>query len=287
MFCKKCGKEVADGTEFCPYCGTVLTGGAPARPAGGPLESVRANPLFFAAVICMSVVAFFQLIGLIQGGAGMASSLGALTSLGMNGIANTMGAVYVLVALVELAIVGVILAGLWMTWASGLDAGKAPLMAKGLKLIGGGLMANLIYSAVAIGLALLVILLGMIGVGSMGGSYDFPLPEGFLGGMVLVFILLAAVLVLMVFFYLHAIKTVKQAQAAVETGYLAEQPSMFLVVVTFVVAGCTLLRMLFGGFGGGAVSVLNDLANIGAYVLFGLVMLQMRGVSLGSGTKGV
>lgn len=24
MFCKKCGKEIAEGTKFCPYCGANL-----------------------------------------------------------------------------------------------------------------------------------------------------------------------------------------------------------------------------------------------------------------------
>lgn len=27
MFCKKCGKELADGTKFCPYCGENLQDG--------------------------------------------------------------------------------------------------------------------------------------------------------------------------------------------------------------------------------------------------------------------
>lgn len=28
MFCKKCGKEVDDGSKFCPYCGEDLQGGS-------------------------------------------------------------------------------------------------------------------------------------------------------------------------------------------------------------------------------------------------------------------
>ncbi len=28
MFCQKCGKEIPDGSEFCPKCGVALTGSA-------------------------------------------------------------------------------------------------------------------------------------------------------------------------------------------------------------------------------------------------------------------
>ena len=33
MFCKNCGKEVSDGTKFCPNCGAQL-GGAEQQASG-------------------------------------------------------------------------------------------------------------------------------------------------------------------------------------------------------------------------------------------------------------
>ena len=38
MFCKNCGKELAEGTVFCPECGTELSGKANAAGAGQTSE---------------------------------------------------------------------------------------------------------------------------------------------------------------------------------------------------------------------------------------------------------
>lgn len=274
MFCKNCGAEMADTDKVCAGCGApVEEAPAPAQvktpPVGGPLESVRANPLYLAAVICMSVVAFFQLIGMLQGaGTGaMFAQLGA----------DSLGAVTVLLSLVALAITGVIVAGLWLCWVSGLDGSKAHLMTLGLKLLWPGILAQLIYMGVVMGLAEIVLLIGAIGVGSYADyGYGYgSVASAATGVMVVTFILVAAVLALMIVYYLKVLKVLKDAQASDATGKLVGVPSMFVVVVTFVLAGCQLLTLLTSGFAGG-LNVLNSLAGIGANVLFGIVMLQFR-----------
>ncbi len=274
MFCKKCGAEMADTDKVCASCGApVEETPAPApvkTPAvGGPLESVRANPLYLAAVICLSVVAFFQLIGMIQG-AGASDMFAALG-------AGSLGAVTVLASLVALAITGVIVAGLWLCWVSGLDGSKAHLMTLGLKLLWPGVLAQLIYMGVTLGLTEIMLLIAAIGVGSYAGyGYEYgSMASAATGVMVVTFILVAAILALMVVYYIKVLKTIKEAQVSDATGKLAGVPSMFVVVVTFVVAGCQLLTLLTSGFAGG-LNVLNSLAGIGANVLFGIVMLQFR-----------
>lgn len=32
MYCSNCGKQIADGTKFCPECGTSQNGAAPQQP---------------------------------------------------------------------------------------------------------------------------------------------------------------------------------------------------------------------------------------------------------------
>ncbi len=43
MFCKKCGKEVADDTRFCPFCGTQLSGEETEKPVVDPTPRVVEN----------------------------------------------------------------------------------------------------------------------------------------------------------------------------------------------------------------------------------------------------
>lgn len=295
MFCKQCGKEVAEGAAFCPECGASL-GGAPAPapapapvapaqvktpPVGGPLESARANPLFFAAVICMSVVAFFQLIGMVDGANAMGQVSSMLSMVGAGGIGSGLSTMFILISLILLAITGVIVAGLWLCWVSGLDGSKAKLMGTGLKMIWAGLLSQLIFYAVVLGLADIILLIGAIAGGSAlsgarGYGYYSSEANAAIGVLFLVFALVAAVLALMIVYYLKAMKSVKLAQVSNATGKLAGLPSMFVAVMTFVVAGFSLLSLLFGGFAGGALSVLNSLASIGANVLFGIVIIQFR-----------
>lgn len=286
MFCKNCGAEMADTDKVCANCGTPASESpapaptpapAPVRvktpPVGGPLEPARANPLYLAAVICMSVVAFFQLISMIQG----AGASDMLAQLGM----GSLGTVMVLVSLVALAITGVIVAGLWLCWVSGLDGTKAHLMTLGLKMIWAGALAQLIYMGIFLGLADIVLLIGAIAGGSYANSWESQLyghssyASSATGVLILAFILVAAILALMIVYYIKVLKTVKDAQTSVATGKLAGVPSMFVAVLTFVVAGFQLLVLLFGGLGN-AMSALNSLASIGANVLFGIVMIQFR-----------
>lgn len=294
MFCKQCGKEVADGTAFCPGCGASL-GDAPAPapapaapvrvktpPVGGPLEPARANPLFFAAIICMSVVAFFQLISMVQGASSMGQLSDMLSMVGADSIGSGLSTVFILVALVMLTITGLIVAGLWLAWVSGLDGTKAKLMGTGLKLIWAGMLTQLIFYAIVLGLADIIILIGAIAGGSLTGrashyGYYSSEASAAVGALFLIFVLVAAILALVIIYHIKVLKTVKQAQISNATGKLTGLPSMFVAVMTFIIAGLALLGLVFGGFAGGVVSVLNSLASIGANVLFGIVIIQFRG----------
>lgn len=65
MYCKKCGKEMPNGVQFCPACGTK-TDSAPTaakatvspkpNPAAGVLGGKNASTLIFAVVAILAVV---------------------------------------------------------------------------------------------------------------------------------------------------------------------------------------------------------------------------------------
>ena len=47
MFCHQCGKEVAEGAAFCPYCGTALAVNQPTAPPMPP-TSLSQQPNYYA-----------------------------------------------------------------------------------------------------------------------------------------------------------------------------------------------------------------------------------------------
>lgn len=251
MLCKQCGKELAPDERVCSQCGKTVE---EAAPGVGPLEQVRSSPIFLAAVICLSVSVLFQLFGAFGGG------------------------VAALVSLAALAVSGVILAGLWLVWSSGLDAGKAHLMDTGLGLLQGGALAQLILTAVGFGLADLMALVITV-IGGAGGLelalIDMGLDPAFSGafgaGMFLVLLVLAAATAVMVLYALFIWKDVKMARASQAAGQLLDQPSLYVAVLTFAFAAFALVGLVVGG--GNAIATLAD---IGAKVLFGLVILQLR-----------
>lgn len=249
MVCKQCGKDLAPGERVCPQCGTPVEETA---PGVGPLEQVRSSPIFLAAVICMSVNVLFALFNAFGGGAGLA-------------------------ALVGVAISGVMLAGLWLAWCSGLD-GKAHLMDTGLSLLQGVTLVQLILMAVCFGIADLAVLVVAV-VGGAGGL-EHALEAAGLGsglsnvfgmGMLVVFLILAAATVVMVLYALFIWRDVKMARASQTAGRLLGKPSLYVAVVCFVFAAFSLVGLVVN-----TNNVILTLADIGAKVLFGLVILQLR-----------
>lgn len=271
MFCKKCGAQMDDGATTCPSCGASTEEKTPAA-AGGPVEKARANPLFLAAVICMSVVALFQFISLFQGG----QAASVLSSVGAGGA----GAVVILVSLIALAITVVMLVGLWFVYVSGLNPANAPMLGKGLHLVSIGVLAQMIYMIVVLALLALFLLIAAISGGAVAGQYSSDAGGAVAAVGVVGFLLVVAIGVLMVFFYLKAREAVKLAESTVATGALTGVPVMFLPVMCFVIGGLNLVTMFIGGLSGGALTVLSNLASIGSYILFGIVALQYRNENL-------
>ena len=71
MFCNSCGKELRDGSKFCPFCGSPLTQGVETRPAeqanstvtdSAPKKPTAGKPLRIG-IICVVIAALLGTIG--------------------------------------------------------------------------------------------------------------------------------------------------------------------------------------------------------------------------------
>lgn len=305
MFCRMCGSQMGEGEKFCSNCGAPVseTTTAPAAPevpvtpvaapvpaapvAGNPLLNARSSPLYLAAVICLSVAAAFQLINVF-------TTFSALFSYGdyYMSDASVSGAMigFTLSALAGLTITAILLIGLWMVYASGVGQGKEANLVKGLKLVRGGVLAQMIYTIVILALVILLALVVVIMAQDIAASYyhyySYREASGAVAAVGVIMMLLAAGTgALMIVFYLKARTALSHALAAAQTGTATGVPSMFVIVMCFVIAGFTvlfLLANLTNGSAGGGIAVVGNLASIAADILFGIVALQYRNQVLAS-----
>lgn len=114
MFCKNCGKEIADGVKFCPECGVIQTVNDTASGQGnismddtankivnavsGGIEKI--NPLCIAGLVLTILMFFFNYCGLV-GFAAIILSLLGYKAAKKNGQKGTM------IAIVCMAVAGI------------------------------------------------------------------------------------------------------------------------------------------------------------------------------------
>ncbi len=296
MLCKMCGTPLGEDERFCPNCGaavgeppvpTPVPTPVPAPEPGNPLLAVRSGPLFLAATICLSVLLLFEIVSAF-------TTVGALNhyldrlDVGANAMFAGMRAGAVLGALGDLAIAGVILAGLWTVYASGAGEGRPGELTRGLKLVRGGVLVHMVVMIVGMA-ALAVFLLSMVIAGMTTVCLGAGLTGGSLAGMDEEFLsvvgLAVAALGLLVFtvgaavaqtvFYLKVRTALGHALTTARTGEVAGVPSMYIPVMCFVLAGWTSLLVLIGATTG-LLPILDAFVESAAYILFGLVALRYR-----------
>lgn len=306
MFCKQCGTEIGENDKFCPGCGAIVAAPAPAaapepQPApGNPLLAASRSPLFLVAVICASAVALLQVINLFAAVNAMGAYIDYMKWMGgdqnVSALLNATRALTVIFTLCGLVITVITLIGLWMTYASGVGQGKETLLVRGLKLVKGSVLAEMIYMIVmlalaAFGLLMLALAGGMLDSAYSSYGYDFYYDSDYyavraaasmLKTLSVVGLLIIAVAgALMVVFYLKARKAVGYALAEAQTGVADGAPSMYLIVMCFVIGGLwaffLLLCLTYASMMElTALTVLTYLVAAAESIFFGVVALRYR-----------
>lgn len=298
MFCRKCGAAVDEGETICPGCGAPVgvpsapvpapVAPAPAAPVvKSPLQAACSSPMFLAAAICLSVTAVFQLIAMFTstGTVGQISVYLDLVDdarLGeASGTLMGMGILYLLIALGLLAVTAVTLTGLWMTYVSSRAADREPGLIRGLRLVRGGALAEMVCTIVGLSfLAVVFLVVAIMGGCISSGALYLDSDEMVAGALltavgVVGLILMIGTGAVLTVFYLEARAALGNALATVKDQTAAQAPSLFLIVVCFVLGGLSLVNMLLTGFAGG-FRIVGTMAGITADILFGLVAVRYR-----------
>ncbi len=130
MFCPKCGKEVADGFNVCPYCGSALGQQQPQyNPYGQPQQAAPVNPVVKNG--CATAGLVFGIIGLAAMVAAIAFAYISIYTLSV-GLAQ-FALVLTYISLVT-SIVGVILGIVGIIMATVKQKGHLPVAIVGLSL---------------------------------------------------------------------------------------------------------------------------------------------------------
>lgn len=224
MFCKQCGKEVADGTAFCPGCGASLDGAsAPApAPAAAPAKAKgKLNPLSLSALICQTVGALFMAIFCMV----LMSDFSEMSSLPDIGFLGVIGVLLCLCAMVAVIFVPVCL---WVVFG-GTVSGNSKLTAQGNKVLSISVLVQLIVESVCFG-ALLIMMLFL----QTNSDLKYLLRVlGLNGSMVAITLGLIVIAGACIFLHVMALRTTKGAA-----------PNVATAVACFVAGGVHILTLL-------------------------------------------
>jgi len=141
MFCGSCGKQIPDGSGFCPACGAAAGGGAPrpaatAGAAGGPSAAAAQRAKLEAQFKAGSQDAINAVkVLLTDPVGGLAKSFAMFDSSRAQIVGGIFGVVFALAATISAAMLGSMIGGM-MAMAMG---GGAGVMGGGVSPFGGGI----------------------------------------------------------------------------------------------------------------------------------------------------
>lgn len=289
MICSNCGTINSEEAAFCKNCGASLITQEVQKTETqetessiiGIIKKIASSGLFMAGAICLSIYAFLQLISAFSGSfllkyfdfmtdLALVDSYDYETEL-MSGVFDVISTVFTSVSLIGLIPVALMVAGVWYFYSSSKNGGQN---VKGLNIIKGTLIYDIVILSVINGIALLsmIVLIAVLGseTAFLGEPLDIPQAEALSSGIIvfifaLLFIVIAASFVINLLVYLKALKTVKSVKEAFVTDTFSENVSTFLIVMLFIMGASNALSFSLTGLSLGA-----------AYIIFGICLNQLR-----------
>lgn len=282
MNCPRCGAGIPNGAGFCQNCGTPVAqqpaahGNSPLSPAVRLQKKLATSPLFLTGAIAYSCAILFTLARAAAGTSWLTSWIYDYMDLMGDGsfemymvmrslqssLAVIQGA-SMFGTLLSCMVLGVIAAGMWMLFASGLDKTGAPMRDTGLSMI----RVVAIIQLVCQSLLLAVMEVFAILVGIVAGSEV----EAMWGVVFIIMLLFAVCLVPMILMYAQLIKALGVMRNTMRTGVPSDKISAYVAVMS-IIAGSLNLLMIFGGF----FTLLTSVSNAVAGIVFGVFLFEYK-----------
>lgn len=295
MLCSKCGTMNSEEAAFCKNCGVSLI--AEEVQTTDTVEEITENPvisiikkiassgLFMAGAICLSVYAFLQFISALSSNF-MIKYIELMTNFALIDVQdptaeatrnafNALGTGITSISLIGIIPIALIVAGVWYFFSAAKKEGN--VNTKGLKLIKGALIYEIVMLSVVSGIVLLLMLVLIAVLGSnvafLGQTFDFSqfagaeaLSTGIIISLVsFVLVIVAASFVINLITYVKALKTVKSVNEALSSGAFIGNVSMYLIIMLFIMGAINALSFSLTGLSSGA-----------AYIIFGICLNQLR-----------
>ena len=155
--------------------------------------------------------------------------------------------------------------GLWLIYTSAKDVNVPGPGSVGFTILKVMTIISLVGTCVFVGVVAIIILIMMFAGASYLGSI------GFVVGMLFILLIMAAFLVLMIFYYRKLLAVIKSAVSVIQSGGMVEKPSMYLIVWIFIMAFFG-LSSLFTGF----LGFIAAGSNIAFLIIMALILLNVK-----------
>ena len=279
-----------------PYYQPQVTGGRrlSSNPAVNILKQAGSSPLFATIVIMYSITLVIRLVQVFlftSNPFGQIMSVLSSTGLydvipgdiidSMYDVIFTVNNVVIIINLIALIIPILIGVGMWMHYIASRNGSDDGLKLGGIKLIRVCTIINFIFMIIALAIALIAVIVGLVLVLSLGDTASYTFGGYFsdfddiISGASMIFVIiisiylvvLAGVIIFAIFYYTKLLKSIKAVILCAKTGEPKYKMSVFVVVLLFIQACSLVVTLLFG--------TLGTIISIGFYsgtVLIGLIL---------------
>lgn len=305
-YCSNCGTKLADTAVYCQTCGIKVSSPQPneaAQPqpqatpvyappltAMGVLKQTAASPLFltcaitFTAAIVLNILRSVDFIYLIPdlcfalynlaGELGLydaADAIARFCDQVLMPFFDSSNVGFLAMGMIITEFIASIPAmlhalGLWLTYAQGKSTRSQAFKTGGLTLIQVLNIISLVYVCIAFGSIAIMLLLGCFMCAAIPGAY--------IGTVALftAFIMIVAIGVLAILYYVKLIKTIRAAKNVARTGVPDTYASLYVAVCLFIAAGSVGSSTAALG----VVSALAVLCAAAANVCLGIIIITYR-----------
>lgn len=248
------------------------------------IRAVRAmltTPLFLVGAIGYSVYGVFQFINRLAGGSeirqllNMFSRFGGRYSSVIQRYGNMYSGAQMLVTLLSVTPVILIAVGMWLMFASAKSTNQPQLNVTGLTMIRVVIIIQLICVCLVSVIGEIVLISAMVGVGGMISSYGGGV--GTVSGIfVVAMLVVAAVAILEIFYYLKLGTMVDTMKNVILTGVPDSEVSKYVEIFCYVMGGLSAISALMSLVGMSMYSFLTNAGLATADISFAIFMMKYR-----------